>query len=168
MRIGVLNRLTQALLATSLLLMLTIALQLSFPAAPSVDDSVSLPEDEASLPDFGSAALSPPMLADLNEMLDRPLFFSSRRMPEPPKEETPPPPPPKPIRLKLIGVALADGSRVALLRNLVNNQLVHLAEGETHDGWSLDTVGAQSASFSRGPQVAELPLELEGQAPRRR
>ena len=161
MRIGVLNRLTQALLATSLLLMLTIALQLSFPAAPSVDDSVSLP-------DFGSAALSPPMLADLNEMLDRPLFFSSRRMPEPPKEETPPPPPPKPIRLKLIGVALADGSRVALLRNLVNNQLVHLAEGETHDGWSLDTVGAQSASFSRGPQVAELPLELEGQAPRRR
>jgi hypothetical protein len=156
------------LLANSLLLVFIIAMQILSPAAPSVDGSVSLPDDEASLPDFGSEALSPPMLADLNEMLNRPLFFDDRRMPEPPKEEVAPPPPPKPIRLKLIGVALAGGSRVALLRNLVNNQLVHLAEGETHDGWSLDTVGEQSASFSRGSQVAELPLELEAQAPRRR
>jgi len=158
MRIDVLDRLTQALLATSLLLVFIIAMQLSFPAAPSVDGSVSLPDDEASLPDFGSEALSPPILADLNEMLDRPLFFDDRRMPEPPKDETPPPPP-TPLLLKLQGVALAGGTRVAVLRNLRNNFLLQLAEGDTHDGWTLDEVNSNSATFSRGEETTELPLD---------
>jgi len=158
MRIGALNRLTRVLLANSLLLVLIIAMQILFPAAPSVDGSVSLPDDEASLPDFGSEALSPPMLADLNEMLNRPLFYDDRRMPEPPKDETPPPPP-TPLLLKLQGVALAGGTRVAVLRNLRNNSLLQLAEGDTHDGWTLDVVNSNSATFSRGEETTELPLD---------
>ena len=90
-------------------------------------------------------------------MTARPLFFTERRMPEPEKAE--PPPPPTPLRLRLIGVAISGGSKVVLVRNLVNNQLLQLAEGDTHDGWTMDSLGAQSATFSRGAQTTELPLE---------
>ena len=166
MRLPMLSRSTQALFAGNAFLVFLVALQMLSPASPAADAADVPPEGEATMPEFGDVSLSPPALSALSDMVERPLFLSTRRMPEP--EEAAPPPPPKPIRLKLVGVALAGGSRVALLRNLVNNQLIHLAEGETHDGWSLDTVGAQSASFSRGPQTTELPLELEGQGPRRR
>ena len=165
MRLPMLSRSTQALLAGNALLAAIVMLQVLLPAAPAADAMELAPDSEPAMPEFADVSLNPPALSALSEMIERPLLVSTRRPPEP--EEVEPPPPPKPIRLKLIGVALSGGTRVALLRNLVNNQLVHLAEGETHDGWSLDTLGAQSASFSRGPQVAELPLELEGQAPRR-
>jgi hypothetical protein len=161
-----LSRSTQALLAGNALLAAIVMLQVLLPAAPAADAMELAPDSELAMPEFADVSLNPPALSALSEMIERPLLVSSRRPPEP--EEVEPPPPPKPIRLKLIGVALSGGTRVALLRNLVNNQLVHLAEGETHDGWSLDTLGAQSASFSRGPQVAELPLELESHTPKRR
>lgn len=166
MRLPMLSRATQALIAGNALLVALVAFQILLPATPSADAMEVSLDGDAAMPEFADVSLSPPAFSALSEMIERPLFLSTRRVPEP--EEAAPPPPPKPIRLKLIGVALAGGSRVALLRNLVNNQLIHLAEGETHDGWSLDTVGAQSASFSRGPQVAELPLEIEGQGPIRR
>lgn len=166
MRIDVLNRPTQALLATSLLLALIVAMQLLFPARPSVDGSVAMPDDEASLPEFGSAALNPPMLADLSDMQDRPLFYIGRRMPVPPKVETPPPPP-TPLRLKLQGVALAGGTRVAVLRNLSSNLLLQLSEGDTHDGWTLDTVNSNSAIFSRDEQTTELLLDPDDNGGRR-
>ena len=165
MRLPMLSRSTQVLLAGNALVAALVVLQILLPATTTADAMEALPDGDAAMPEFADVSLSPPALSVLSDMVERPLFMSTRRMPEPEKAE--PPPPPKPIRLKLVGVALSGGTRVALLRNLVNNQLIHLAEGETHDGWSLDTLGAQSASFSRGPQVAELPLELEGQAPRR-
>lgn len=160
------GRPTQALLAANVVLGLIVALQLSFPAGPSIADAAALPDGEASLPEFGSAALSPPTLGDLGDMLERPLFFDDRRMPEPPKDETPPPPP-KPLQLKLQGVALAGGSRVAVLRNLSNNLLLQLAEGDMHDGWTLDSVNSASATFSRGEQNTELMLDPEASGRRR-
>ena len=166
MRRKVFGRSTQALLAANAVLALLIALQVLMPASPSASAMDSQSDDEAMMPEFGDVRLSPPAMSALSDMLERPLFFDDRRMPEPEKAE--PPPPPTPLRLKLIGVALSQGTRVALLRNLVTNQLMHLAEGETHDGWTLDTLGAQSASFSRGPQATELPLVLEGKSSQRR
>jgi len=95
------------------------------------------------------------------------LFYDNRRMPEPPKDEAPPPPP-KPLMLKLQGIALAGGSRVAVLRNTSNNLILQLVEGETHDGWTLDEMTTTSARFSRGAQTTELLLEQENTNPRRR
>jgi len=149
---------TQALLATNVILGLVIALQLSFPVAPSADETVELPDGEASLPEFGSAALNPPHLSELDAMLERPLFFNDRRMPEPPADTTPPPPP-KPLMLMLQGVALAGGSRVAVLRNTSNKLLLQMAEGDTHDGWTLDEITPEAARFSRGAQLAELTVD---------
>ena len=167
MRLQLPGRTTQALLASSAVLSLFIAMHLLFPAAPTVAEMRSLPDDQTSLPEFGSEALTPPALADLGEMLERPLFFEDRRMPEPP-EDTTPPPPPEPLMLKLQGVALTGGSRVAVLRNTSNNLILQLVEGETHDGWTLDEITTTSARFSRGAQTTELLLEQENTNPRRR
>jgi hypothetical protein len=54
------------------------------------------------------------------------------------------------------------------LRNLNGNGLVQLAEGDTHDGWTLDALTTSSAKFSRnGEQSTELPLEPVGNGRRR-
>lgn len=166
MRLDVLGTTTRALMAGCVVLALVAALQWLMPAAPAEPRTDGSAEEEAALPEFEKIVLRPPAIVDLADMLERPLFFDDRRMPEP--EEAAPPPPPTPLRLKLIGVALSGGTRVALLRNLVNNNLLQLAEGESHDGWTLDSVGAKAASFSRGPQKTELPLDPEGADPKRR
>ena len=152
------GRTTQALIASIALLSLFITVHLLYPAAPSNDATGALPDDEAALPKFGSEALTPPALANLGEMLERPLFYDDRRMPEPPKDETPPPPP-KPLMLKLQGVAMSGGSRVAVFRNTSNKLLLQMVEGEIHDGWTLEQITSSAARFSRGAQTAELAVD---------
>ena len=166
MRLELPGRTTQALIVASVVLSLFVAVQLLYPAAPSVADTGALPDDEASLPEFGSEALMPPALADLGEMLERPLFYDDRRLPEPPKDETPPPP--KPLMLKLQGVAMNGGSRVAVLRNTSNNLLLQMVESEIHDGWTLEQITSSAARFSRGAQTAELTVDPDTGNDRRR
>jgi len=158
-RLGFLGTTSRALLAGIALLGVVIAMQWVLPAAPAEPEEAASATDEAVLPEFEQIVLRPAAFADLADMQERPVFLESRRMPEP--EAAAPPPPPTPLRLKLIGVAISGSSRVALLRNTANNQLLQLAEGEMHDGWTLDAVGAKQATFSRGPQTTELPMETE-------
>jgi len=58
-------------------------------------------------------------------------------------------------------VALSSGSRVALLRDQSDNSLIHLAEGMTHNGWTLDRVESDKAAFSRDSEITELNLEVQ-------
>ena len=147
---------SKALLAANGALALIILLQITFPAAPSVDNIQADQDVSALLPDFGESTTNPSAMANLSDMLERPLFFVERRMPEP---ETEAAPAAAPLSLKLEGVALSGGARIAVLRNLQNNQLLQLEEGDRHDGWTLDSLSSTSASFSRGEQRTELPLE---------
>lgn len=156
-RIDFPDRTTQGLIAVNVVFALIVTLQLVSPASPSNADEVALPDSDAALPQFGNTALNPPQLAHLADMLERPVFYDDRKLPAPPKDEAPPPP--TPLLLKLEGVAIAGGSRVAVLRNLSNNLLLQLGEGGTHDGWTLESVGSNSASFSRGEQLTELTLD---------
>jgi hypothetical protein len=158
MDIGQMNRPTLLLIAANVVLSLVIALQLLYPAQPYRAATATPPDPATALPEFGDVTLNPPRMADLADMLGRPLFFVDRRLPEP-LVETAPAAPPTPLRLKLEGVAISSGSRVAVLRNLSNNQLVQLAEGGAHDGWQLDSISSNIASFSRGEQVTELALD---------
>lgn len=158
------GRTTQILIAANAVLAALIAVYLLVPAAPSASASEASSVSEAVMPEFGDVALNQPALSVLGEMLDRPLFFADRKFPEPPKNETPPPPP-KPLMLKLQGVALAGGSRVAVLRNTSNKLLLQLAEGDVHDGWTLYELTSTSARFSRGPQTAELVLDPPNTSP---
>ena len=147
---------SKALLLANAVLATVIALQVAYPARSNVAGAESPADASELLPDFGDTSFNAPTMSDLPDLLDRPLFFVARRMPQP---EAVAPPPPKPLRLKLEGVALSGGARVAVLRNLQNNQLVQLEEGDRHDGWTLDSVTSTSAGFSRGEQRTELPLE---------
>ncbi len=163
----VLSRATQLLLAANVVLALVVSAELLLPAQPGAASAATPGDDTVHLPDFGESATDAPPMSQLVDMMERPLFYIARRMPEP-KVETAPPPPPTPLRLKLEGIAIAGGSRVAVLRNLNGNGLVQLAEGDTHDGWTLDALTTISASFSRnGEQSTELPLEPVGNGRRR-
>ena len=120
MRTRLTHRPTQALIAAAVLLAVVIAVQVALPAAsvdlPSADDG----SVDDSLPDFGSTRFEPPSMAELSEMLDRPLFFPDRRLPQ---VAAPAEAPRTPLRLRLEGIAIMADSRVAVLRATANNQL---------------------------------------------
>lgn len=151
------SRSTQALVVANMAVALLVTLQLLYPATASVAIDTPGDSNAAALPDFGDTSLSPPVMSQFVDMVERPLFYIERRLPKPPPKTAAPPP--SPLILKLEGVAMANGSRVAVLRNPNTRQLVQLEEGGTHDGWTLESVDATSASFKRGEQVTELLLD---------
>lgn len=156
---GFISRPMQALLAIAAVLAVIVVLELLYPARPAAVELAANDVTTAVVPDFGATEFVAPGFENLSEMLDRPLFFSDRRLPELPKVDVAPAVAPTPLLLKLEGVALTGESRVAVLRDLSNNQLLQLAEGMMHDGWTLDSVTAASASFSRGQQTSVLVLD---------
>ena len=154
-----LSRPTQFLVAANLLFGLVVSAEILLPAQPGVANAATTGDGNATLPEFGDTGIPAPPIGQFVDMMERPLFFPDRRMPEPEVEETAAPPP-TPLRLKLEGIALAGGSRVAVLRNLNGNGLLQLAEGESHEGWTLDALNSTSARFSRnGGQSRELLLD---------
>ena len=153
------NRTTMALLVFCALLLAIVLAQLA------LYDPVFLPTDadkanvSLDLPENPEPLFTPRQFADFSEVLERPLMFAARRMP--PEPETAPirAAPKAPLRLGLEGVAISADSRVALLRNTVNNQLLQLAEGMSHDGWTLETIRSSGATFRRGDEAADLRLD---------
>lgn len=148
---------TQALIAANAIVALLVALQLLYPATANQAIGAAADDKAAVLPDFGDTNLNPPPMSQFIDMVERPLFYTERRLPEPPAAKAAPPP--APLVLKLEGVAIANGSRVAVLRNPNTRQLVQLEEGATHDGWTLEAVDSTSARFTRGEQVTDLLLD---------
>ena len=156
------SRPTRVLIAANVALALIVAAELMLPAQPGNANAAPANDGKVALPEFGETTIAAPPFSQLVDMMERPLFYIDRRMPEP-DVETAAAPPPTPLRLKLEGIAIAGGSRVAVLRNLNGNVLVQLAEGDTHDGWTLDELSAGSARFSRnGEQRTELLLDPAG------
>jgi hypothetical protein len=162
-----LSRPTQLLVAANLTLALVVVAELLLPAKPGTANAATAGEAATALPEFGDSTVAAPPISQLVDMLERPLFFVDRRMPQP-AVETAPPPPPTPLRLKLEGIAIAGGARVAVLRNLNGNGLLQLAEGDSHEGWTLDSLSSTNAMFSRnGEQSTELLLDPAGNGQRR-
>ena len=162
-----LSRPTQLLIAANVALALIVSAELLFPAKPGTANAAIADDQNVTLPDFGDTSVAAPPVSQFVDMTERPLFYIARRMPEPEVEITAAPPP-TPLRLKLEGIAIAGGARVAVLRNLNDNGLVQLAEGDSHEGWTLDTLSSTAASFSRnGEQSTELPLDPAGNGQRR-
>jgi hypothetical protein len=161
------SRPTRILIAANVAMALVVAAELMLPAQPGNANAAAANDSKAALPEFGDTTIAAPPFSQLVDMTERPLFYIDRRMPEP-EVDTAPPPPPTPLRLKLEGIAIAGGSRVAVLRNLNGNVLLQLAEGDSHDGWTLESLSSVAATFSRdGEQRTELPLEPAGNGNRR-
>ena len=161
-----LTRPTQLLIAANAVLALVVTAELLLPTEPGTANAAAADSTGAALPDFGNTRVAAPPISQLVDMMERPLFYIDRRMPEPPAAIAAAPL--KPLQLKLEGIAIAGGSRVAVLRNLNGNVLLQLAEGDSHDGWTLESLSSVAATFSRdGEQRTELPLEPAGNGNRR-
>lgn len=153
------SRPTQLLIAANLVVAIAVVTELLLPARPATAHEGVANGDSVTLPEFTSATLDAPSLSQLVDLMERPLFYPDRRMPEPTVQQAAAPPP-TPLRLKLEGVAIAGGSRVAVLRNLIGPGLVQLTEGDSHEGWTLDALTSTSARFSRDDgQTSELLLD---------
>jgi hypothetical protein len=154
-----LSRPTQLLVTANIALVLFITAELLLPAQPRTANAAAAGDAAATLPEFSNTALATAPMTRLVDMKERPLFFPDRRMPQP-KVEQSQSIPDRPLSLKLEGIAIAGGSRVAVLRNLNGNVLLQLTEGESHEGWTLDALTSTSATFSRdGEQGTELLLD---------
>lgn len=134
-----------------------VVIQLLFPA--TMPESAEAGEIGASVPEIVTPpAYVPPTFDTFAEVLERPLLFAERRLPQAPVEKVEQAPR-EPLRLWLEGVALTSASRVALLRDQRNNALVQVAEGMMHNGWTLEKVERDKAIFVRDSERTELTLE---------
>ncbi len=129
---------------------------------PEVEVS-GAPDGSGSLPNY-----VPQSFESFAEILQRPLFYAERKLPEELKQQAVVAAPPEPLRLHLEGIAIMDDSRIALLRSPGDNQLVQMAEGMTHNGWTLESVLADRAIFKRGDDSTEIELETDTGSRRRR
>ncbi len=153
------SRPTQLLIAANLVLAIAVSAEVLSPAQPASALAAVANGDPVSLPEFTNTTIDAPSLSQLVDLLERPVFYPDRRMPELEVQQAPAPPP-APLRLKLEGIAIAGGSRVAVLRNLSGPGLMQLVEGESHQGWTLDALTSTSARFSRDDgQTSELLLD---------
>ena len=154
------NGTTRVLALTSLSLLVIAAVQLAFPAQPPAPTMTD--EAAADLPEMKAPpAYVPATFDSFASILERPLLYADRMLPTPPPVVAAPEIPKEPLRLKLEGVALGGGSRVALLRDQSSNSLVHIAEGMTHNGWTLDRIESDKAVFIRDQEISELDLEVQ-------
>lgn len=151
------TRPTQILIAANLAVAAIVSAEIMLPVQPATAHAAASGA-AATLPDFGDTGIDAPSLSQLVDLLERPLFYPDRRMPEPEVQKAAAPPP-MPLRLKLEGIAIAGGARVAVLRSLNGQGLVQLTEGESHDGWTLESLSSNSVTFSRGAQTSELLLD---------
>ncbi len=154
------NGTTRVLAMTCLGLLVIAAVQLAFPARPQTTTIAG--EAAAALPEIKvPPAYVPATLDSFTSILQRPLLYADRKLPAPPPVVAAAEMPKEPLRLKLEGVALGGGARVALLRDQSDRSLIHLAEGMTHNGWTLDRIDADQAAFSRDNEITELKLEVQ-------
>jgi hypothetical protein len=159
-RISFGDRLTPYLLLASALLAVVVALEWRYAAQPEIDtrsQAGQLPDDAVALTRLTYTA---PSIKAFDEILERPLFSEGRQPPPEPEASVTAPVVQTPlIRLRLEGVAITPESRVVVVRDLSNNQLLQLGEGMSHQGWTVESVQGNGATFARGEQKLELTLD---------
>jgi len=160
------RKLTRFLIVCCSMLAAVIALEITHPFVAPVHDRAApgprnVVHSAADLPQFAA-----PSLAQFEQILGRPLFFEDRRMPVIP-ENIPEAERLEPLRLTLEGVAIGGGTRVAVLVDERERGQIRLAEGMSHDGWTLESVTSAGAEFRRGEELTRLELD-NGDDPRRR
>jgi len=106
------------------------------------------------------ANFTAPRIAAFSEITERPLFNEGREPPAAPvttvaAAKT------SQLRLRLEGVAITPGSKIAVLRDISTNKMLHLATGGTHQGWELTSISDSVVTFKRGEQTQELGLKIK-------
>ena len=149
------NPLTRGLALGCLGVATVLVVQVSVPASLPASDGV------ATAAEATESVTALPVYVPPSEVLQRPLFFADRRLPPEPVAEAPATAPRAPLGLTLEGVALTTDSRVALLREVRGDALITVAEGSSHNGWTLESLSSGGARFRRDDDVTELELEVQ-------
>jgi hypothetical protein len=102
-----------------------------------------------------------PGIAAFGEVTERPLFREGREPPPEPKTTPVAAAKLSPLQLHLEGVAITPSAKIAVVRDLSSNKMLHLAKGMKHQGWELTSVTATGATFKRGEQSQELTLKVD-------
>lgn len=121
---------------------------------------VSSNETQPAVNAYQRSNFTAPAIAAFSEITERPLFRDDRQPPATP-QKTATAAVISPLRLQLVGVAITPESRIALVRDLSNNKMLHLSAGMKHQGWELISVSRTVATFKRGEQSQEIMLQTK-------
>ena len=100
---------------------------------------------------------TPPPFVQFREVRERPLFNQSRR-PREVEVAAPAPVVKRTLEASLQGVLFSATGKVALLAARGSSDVVRVAEHETFQGWRLDRITPDSATFTRGEETVTLRL----------
>lgn len=167
MRTDYFSRITLLLLIACLALSIVVAgiwsarVPIQHAAADHADRSLSGDENVP-----GISYSAPPITA-FADILERPLFTAGREPPTPaqPQAVTATP---APLRLQVEGVAITPETRIAVVRDLGNGDLLRLPEGGTFQGWILENVNPAGVRFKRNGETQEFVLDPLNNTFRRR
>ena len=151
------NHLTPYLLGISVALTGVLALESRGLVQTQADGTVRKQADTSRIARVNYSA---PAIATFSEINERPLFRQDRQ-PAPPPKQSPVAARTSPLRLQLEGVALSPDAKIAVLRDVSTNQMLHLATGMKHQGWELTSITDSVATFKRGEQSQELKLKQD-------
>ena len=119
--------------------------------------TASLNESQA-----GSTALQIPPVVAYHEVVERPLFTSSRRPPEEPEETV------ESVRSvqlagkwKVTGIVVAGDDSFAHVEGIRDRKTVRLKNGALLDGWKLEEIAPNQIVFSSGTDRVALRLHEE-------
>lgn len=101
---------------------------------------------------------SAPVLAAFSDILERPLFTEGRK-PYVPAVAPAAAARPSPLRLQVEGVVLTPETRIVVVRDLGNRELLRLPEGSSFQGWVIESVHPGGARFINGEQRQEFVLD---------
>ena len=148
------NHLTPYLLASSVVLAGVLAVESRNLVEP---DGKAATKAKPAINTVERSAYRAPALAAFSEITERPLFTEGR---EPPAEPVKAAVTAKqsPLRLHLEGVAISPEAKIAVVRDLSTNKILHLATGTKHQGWELVAVTDTVAIFERNGQKEQLTL----------
>ena len=149
------NHLTPYLLAACTLLLGVLAIESRSLVQPQVNNS---PAARPEVNTFKRTNFTAPGIAAFSEITERPLFREGREPPTEPIASTVTAKQ-SPLRLQLEGVALTPSTKIAILRDISTNKMLHLAVGKKHQDWELTSVTDTVATFKRGAQSLELTLK---------
>lgn len=150
-------------------LAMAVVLALEWLNPPSRDKNFGVtppPSQEPVLDIDASAILEVPLLSRYSEIVERPLFLSSRRPSEEPEVIEPEIAQEEP-QFTLLGVLLTPERVTALLKLGENGNIVRLALGETVKGWKLTTARANGITLRKSESVMDLPLLRNRPVPQR-
>ena len=121
-------------------------------------DQVKNPNHEAGI--LSGITQSTIAISQYSAILSRPLFVEGRMPFTEQEEEKSIVPTLSPLKLTLEGVVLSPETRVAVVRDLTNNNILRLGIGMAHNGWKVQKVDTQSVEFVRGGETQMIEIEL--------